>query len=89
MIYLIKRGKSYSYSNICFKNKKDLFYSFNTNWRKKILFSKEYKINYKLTVEQEEALIGIMLGGILNEQSLLILQDYVLNKLTLKKKIIY
>jgi LAGLIDADG DNA endonuclease family len=39
-----------------------LFDFVNGSSKKRILFSKKYKMDFKLSVEQEEALIGIMLG---------------------------
>jgi LAGLIDADG DNA endonuclease family. len=38
------------------------FSKFDPDFKKKTKFSNEYRKNYKLTIEQEEALIGIMLG---------------------------
>jgi hypothetical protein len=47
--------------DFCSKISSD-FFKTNSNSKKKNRFSNEYKKNYKLTVEQEESLIGIILG---------------------------
>jgi hypothetical protein len=62
-ISLIIKFVSFSYNSINYKkNKKELFDFIKLNLKRRVRFSNDFKKSYKLTIEQEEILIGLILG---------------------------